>query len=324
MTVDVSIVVPTYNRPASLERCLEALLQLDYTGFRYEILIIDNAVSAQTRQQVEHWISHCIDANTSMQYLTAARRGPAAARNVGWRQSKGRIIAFTDDDCIPDRCWLQAGLAAFVDAVEAVSGRIVVPLSENPSDYEYNTSHLSKSEFATANCFYLRSTLDRVGGFDERFTAAWREDSDLFFSLLEQKSVCSYAPDAIVLHPIRPSRWGVSIFQQQKSMFNALLYKKHPQLYLQKIQMQPPWHYYSILSTYFLLLYGMLKRSKLQTICGIGLWLGLTSRFCLQRLRVTNHHPNHIAEMAITSVVIPPLSIFWRLWGAIKFRVLFL
>src|SRR5207248_7127815 len=96
------------------------------------------------------------------------------------------IIAFTDDDCVPDSGWLAAGLAAFSSpTVVAVAGQTVVPLPANPTDYERNVAGLEKSEFLTANCFVRSDVLAAVGGFDEQFTAAWREDSDLHFRLLD-------------------------------------------------------------------------------------------------------------------------------------------
>ena len=55
-----------------------------------------------------------------------------------------------------------------------------------------------------------------------------------------------------------------------------------------------------------------------------GLWLVLTGRFCARRLRQTSRAPRHIAEMVVTSMLIPPLSLYWRLCGAMKFRVWFL
>ncbi|GEM_PF-3464948 len=57
---------------------------------------------------------------------------------------------------------------------------------------------------------------------------------------------------------------------------------------------------------------------------GGALWLALTDAFCLRRLRRTRHMPTYIAEMALTSALIPPLAIYWRLRGALKFRVWFL
>ncbi|TMC66987.1 MAG: hypothetical protein E6J21_00585 [Chloroflexota bacterium] len=174
------------------------------------------------------------------------------------------IIAFTDDDCIPTPGWLSAGMAAFTGSVLGVSGRLIVPLEGVPTDYERNAAQLADSEFVTANCFYRRSCLEVIGGFDENFTSAWREDSDLIFALMrrfvddgsgnqprepgkivEDTLSCPFvhAPDAIVIHPLRPAQWGISLRQQRKSMFNALLYKKHPRLYRQKIQATPPLHW---------------------------------------------------------------------------------
>ncbi len=250
--------------------------------------------------------------------------GPAAARNIGWQAARGEAIAFTDDDCIPTSQWLKAGLAALADGVVGVAGRIIVPLTGMPTDYEYKASYLAQCEFATANCFYRRSALMGVGGFDERFTALWREDSDLIFTLLECSAKCTKAPDAIVIHPVRPARWGVSIYQQRKSMFNALLYKKHPALYRQKIQVAPPWHYYCIIGALLVVLVGATTGSGLVALVGLGLWVYLTGRFCVRRLLHTSRAPRHVVEMIVTSVIIPPLAIFWRLRGAIKFRIFFL
>jgi uncharacterized protein (DUF983 family) len=53
-------------------------------------------------------------------------------------------------------------------------------------------------------------------------------------------------------------------------------------------------------------------------------WAGLTLQFALKRLQQTKHTPSHILEMLYTSIIIPPLAIFWRLYGAVRYRVFFL
>lgn len=204
------------------------------------------------------------------------------------------------------------------------AGRISVPLEGVPTDYEYNASYLALSEFVTANCFYRRDVLLLVGGFDERFTMAWREDSDLIFTLQERGLRCSRAPDALVIHPVRAARWGISISQQRKSIFNALLYKKHPLLYRQKVQAAPPLHYYGITAALVVALVGVIGMSGLLALIGLLLWGCQTGHFCLRRLRHTSHTARHVAEMIVTSLVIPPLAIYWRLRGAIKYRIFFL
>lgn len=325
MSIVVSVVVPTFRRPALLQRCLEALLAQRFPPAAYEIIIVDDAACKETRLQVEQCTRQAAERGLSVHYLsTTGKRGPAAARNLGWQAAKGEITAFTDDDCLPAHEWLSAGVAAFTGDVMAVSGRIRVPLPPEPTDYQYDTSHLEQSEFATANCFYRREALLAVGGFDERFKTAWREDSDLFFLMLERQFRCLLCEQAVVTHPVRPARWGVSLLQQRKCMFNALLYKKHPQLYRQRIQPTPPWPYYWIVGTLLAMLLGIIIQSWQLVLIALALWGLLTARFCARRLACTSHAPAHVIEMTVTSALIPPLAVFWRLRGMIAFRVLFL
>jgi GT2 family glycosyltransferase len=296
----------------------------------YEIIIVDDAACDDTRMQVECWIEHAKGCGHTIRYFpVTGSHGPAAARNLGWRAAHGEIIAFTDDDCLPNPGWLQAGLAAFHEGIVGVSGKTIVPVEYTPTDYERNAALLAKAEFVTANCFYRRDALSTVGGFDEHFTMAWREDSDLVFRLLEQvspdgPSSLVYAPKAVVIHPVRPASWGASLKQQRKSMFNALLYKKHPALYRQRIQATPPWHYYCILGALLVALMSAIAGYWLFALGALCAWILMTGRFCLLRLDHTSHSLCHISEMIVTSILIPLLAIFWRIAGAIRFRVFFL
>ena len=90
------------------------------------------------------------------------------------------------------------------------------------------------------------------------------------------------------------------------------------------IQATPPWHYYCIVGALLAAFIGALRRSPLLILAGSSVWIGMTGRFCAQRLNGTLHAPGHVAEMIVTSALIPPLAIFWRVRGAIKFRVFFL
>jgi hypothetical protein len=198
----------------------------------------------------------------------------------------------------------------------------VVPLGKDPTDYEVNTAGVERSPFVTANCFCRRDAFRAVGGFDERFRRAWREDSDLYFSLLERGGRVVREPGALVVHPVRPARWGVSLRQQQNALYEARLYKKHPQRYWTAPAARP-WLYYGILGALALLLGGLLaERPGLALLGGAG-WLLLTATLCWRRLRHSSRRPRHVAEMAVTSALIPPLACFWRIAGAIRERVFF-
>ncbi len=288
MALLVSVVVPTCGRPDLLRRCLAALERQTLARHSYEIVVVDD---------------------------TELRSGPAAARNRGWRQAKAPVVAFTDDDTVPDARWLEEGLAAVRRGGDAVVGRTVMPLSAAPTDYERNESGLERGEFITANCFVRRYVLERLGGFDESFRLPWREDSDLHFRLLERGFRILRAEAALVVHPVRPAPWGVSLRQQRKVMFDALLFKKHRELYRSRIRARPRWDYYAIVGA---LLMAPVFPSLLLV------WSLLTGRFFVQRMRGASRRPAHVLEMLVTSVLIPPLAVYWRLRGALRYRVAFL
>lgn len=317
-----SVVVPTYRRPDLLARCLDALRAQDFAPGEWELIVADDAAGAATRAQVEAAAAGF--APVPVRYLPiTATRGPAAARNAGWRAATGDVIAFTDDDCVPDPAWLRLGLAALDSAgADAAGGRIVVPLPPAPTDYERDAAGLEHAEFATANAFARRAALAAVGGFDERFSAAWREDSDLQFALLTAGRAIVPAPAAVVVHPVRPARWGVSLSQQRKARFEALLYRNFPRLYRARIAAGPPWAYYATVLTFALGWVGLACSPPVAWV-GFAAWAILTARFCWKRLRRTSKRPGHVAEMVVTSALIPFLSVYWRLRGALAYRVWF-
>jgi glycosyltransferase involved in cell wall biosynthesis len=319
----ISVVMATLNRPQLLDRCLGALSNQTLPLSAYEVIVVDDGPHAATEAVVQDWGRRC--PAFSVRYLTSAQRhGPAAARNVGWRAARAEVIAFTDDDCIPAPGWLAAGLTTLMRAqVGAAWGRIVVPISERPSDWERNVAGLERAPCATANCFYRRGVLESVGGFDERFTEAWREDSDLQFGALAKGVTIVHQPEALVTHPVRPARWGISIALQRQNRFNALLYKKHPQFSARFNPHEPPWAYYGAVA--LVLLGGMAAAGGAFSLALTlwGGWMAMAAAFCLRRLRGATRRPAHVVEMIATSLVIPPYAIFWRLYGAVRYRVAF-
>jgi cellulose synthase/poly-beta-1,6-N-acetylglucosamine synthase-like glycosyltransferase len=324
--VRVSVVVPTCRRPQLLGRCLAALVKQRLDPESFEIIVVDDAPCEETRTMVKHWIAISLGRGPVIGYLPSpGPHGPAAARNLGWRAAQGEIIAFTDDDTIPDRDWLLRGLGAFRERAQAAWGRVVMPLPpRRPTDYERDAQGLERGEFATANCFCLRSVLEVLDGFDERFRLAWREDADLYFRLLRCNARVVHVPEAVVVHPVCPAPWGISLTQQRKVLFDALLYKKHPAFYREKIRRAARWDYYAIVVALLLFLSAAATQNWLLAGMAASVWLGLTVRFCYQRLSGTSKAFRHIAEMIVTSALIPPISVFWRIIGATRFRAAFL
>lgn len=322
MILSMAVVIPTYRRPQLLARCLEALTKQSLPGHAFEVIVVDDGCTETTRQVVEDFNRRCQGAPAFHYLQPRGTRGPAAARNRGWRASSAPLIAFTDDDTEPDRDWLLEGCKAMTRGGVAVGGRVVVPTQARPTDHERMTQGLEQAEFATANALVWRHALVAVGGFDERFKRAWREDSDLHFSLLQLGHV-GWAPKAMVVHPVRPERWGVSLRQQANVFFDALLFKKHPHLYRLKIRPTPPWHYHLIVFGTLLALVALWQ--GLPTVAAVSGAVALAAllRFIALRLKGASLAPSHVAEMLVTSLVIPFLSLYWRVRGALHFRVLF-
>jgi GT2 family glycosyltransferase len=322
VSVLVSVVVPTWRRPALLARCLDALLAQTLQPSLYEIVVADDAPEEAVRERVERLRTR---ARCELRYVAVrATQGAAGARNAGWRAARGEIVAFTDDDTIPDRGWLLAGLRALAGGASAVTGRVEMPLPPRPTDYEKDAAGLTRAEFVTANCFVRRDVLERIGGFDERFTSAWREDSDLHFRLIEAGFRIERAPDALVVHPVREAGFGVSLAQQRKVVFDALLYRKHPRLYRQRIRRVPPIEYYVAAASVLVAALAAAAGRPRAALVALAPWLLVTLYLTVKRLQGTTHAPRHVAEMAITSATIPLASVFWRSVASVRHRVLFL
>lgn len=322
--LQISVVVPTYRRPGLLERCLQALVSQRFGRDRYEIIVVDDGDDEATRDAVLAFQAHTAQ-HPPLRYLVARdTQGPAAARNLGWRRARGQVIAFTDDDTLPQPDWLARGWEAMRGGAAAAAGHIHVPVPPRPTDYEADVAGLDGAEFATANCFVRRDVMERLGGFDERFELAWREDSDLQFQLLRAGLPVARANDAIVVHPIRPAGWGVSVKQQRKIQYDALLYKKHPALYREKIRRAPRWDYYLIVLALAVAAGAALAGLRGVAGFGLGVWAAMSLRFIASRLHARSTKPSHVLEMALTSLAIPPVATFWRVAGALRYRVLFL
>lgn len=325
MTPLVSVVVPTWKRPGLLEKCLNTLLSQVFPANSYEIIIVtdgpddDSCRLVRQYQQLGHKHLYCIS--------NSSKLGPAAARNKGWQIAKAPLVVFTDDDCLTSPDWLMAYHQAFCDSglhLVAFTGNVTVPMPPVPTDYEQNVAHLSTAEFITANCACSRAALLAVNGFDEAFPVAWREDSELQFKFISHNIPVFKVTTAKVVHPVRPAPWGISLKEQKKSIYNALLYKKYPGLYRLKISSSPQWHYYGIIICIVFAIAAMAAGSSGWLIPAATGWAVLTGYFILKRLKGTSRSARHIAEMVYTSLFIPFLSVYWTLYGSFRYKVLFL
>ena len=322
--MNVSVVIPTYRRAKLLRLCL-AMLSNQNCKEAFEVIVVSDGEDEGTALLMDEFIQH---QNPSFIYtLLSCKGGPAAARNKGWQMAKGELVLFTDDDTQPSANWLQTYWNAYLKSGKkdvVFSGKVKVPIVHSPTDYERNTAGLETADFVTANCACTKAALQKVNGFDEHFTMAWREDSELQFKLMNAGIPISKTQDAVVLHPVRKAAWGVSLKEQKKSMFNALLYKKHPQLFRSQIYASPVWSYYAMIVLLIAALILFITGWYVLSTLFFSGWLLLEITFISKRLRNNSHSLSHVCEMIVTSLLIPFLSVYWTLYGAFKYKVFFL
>src|SRR3990170_3006911 len=103
MIPKISVIVPVYNDAQRIGKCIESLLQQTYPHEKYEVIIIDNGSTDETREVIKKYpVKLLIEDKIQSSY---------AARNKGIKNAKGEVIAFTDSDCIPGNDWIERGVA---------------------------------------------------------------------------------------------------------------------------------------------------------------------------------------------------------------------
>lgn len=200
-----SIVVPTYERPIQLSRCLQSLAGLDYPRERFEVVVVDDGSANQLDEVVAPF-----QPTLSLQLLRQKNSGPAAARNFGSRQARGGFLAFIDDDCQPDAGWLRELAQLCVAKPDhIVGGRTINALPHNPysetsqaiieSVYSHFNPDPNDARFFASNNFAVSTELFRqMNGFAENFDTS--EDREFCARWRSAGRRLSYAPSAVVYH----------------------------------------------------------------------------------------------------------------------------
>src|SRR3954467_7205900 len=217
-----SVVVPTIGRP-SLDVLLEALAAA--AGPRpAELILVDDRPTGSPLRPERPGLP-------SVRVVRTGGGGPARARNLGWRTARTEWIAFLDDDVVPDADWYQRlaeDLAHLPSDVAGSQGRVRVPMpgDRRPTDWERGTAGLATSSWITADLAYRRDALAAVGGFDERFPRAFREDSDLALRVMDTGARLVRGQRRIT-HPVRPVDPWISVRTQAGNADDLLMRRLH-------------------------------------------------------------------------------------------------
>ncbi|WP_027941884.1 HAD-IIIA family hydrolase [Amycolatopsis taiwanensis] len=314
--IDYSVVIPTTGRE-SLRTLLEALDGASGPAPR-EIVVVDDRPSPH-----ELPLPPC---RHRIEVVFSGGRGPAAARNSGWRRARGDWIAFLDDDVVVGRDWpdrLAEDLAGLGPETAASQGRIVVPLpvDRRPTDDERGTAGLATARWITADMAYRRSVLSAVGGFDERFPRAYREDADLALRVCLAGYVIASGARTTT-HPVRDSGPLASLRAQRGNADNALMRRKYGRHWRARIGEGPGRirrHLACAAAGGLTVLFRLCHNRKAAAVTAT-VWAALTAEFAIARIRRGPRTGAEIGRMLVTSVLIPPAASWHRLRGQLRYR----
>lgn len=322
VTTRTTIVIPTIGRP-SLGILLEALAKQEDT-LTVPVIVVDDRADATDRPLSPSELDPT--RTLDLRVLTTGGRGPAGARNLGWRHTRTPWVTFLDDDVVTPPEW--AGLLA-TDLVTAERGgyvgsqaRILVPRPDGrrPTDDEQGTIGLETSAFITADMSYRRSALVDVGGFDERFRRAFREDSDIALRLGADRDLIAQGERA-TMHPVKHGDLWFSVRQQQGNADDRLMRRLHGRGWRRRARAplgRLP-QQIAITGAGAVALASSAKRGRLFRTAAIA-WTVGTAEFAWARIAPGPRTADEVRRMALTSIVIPPIATWHTLTGLVRYR----
>lgn len=300
-----TLVVPTVGRP-SLRVLLEALAG----GTRpvtEPVVVVDDRPAAEGAGDLAI-------GDVDLPGLRVARSGgggPARARNVGWRLARTPWVSFLDDDVVTDADWharLLEDLRSAGTTVAGSQGRVRVPLpaDRRPTDWERSTAGLAEATWITADLSYRRSALAAVGGFDERFPRAFREDADLGLRITESCGEITRGTRWIT-HPVRPADDWASLRQQAGNADDFLMRALHGPSWRERVHAPKGrrGRHVAVTAAAGAALVAELSGRRRVAAAAVGGWLAGTAELAAHRILPGPRDTTEVRRMLLTSAAIP-------------------
>ncbi|MBN2106682.1 MAG: glycosyltransferase family 2 protein [Deltaproteobacteria bacterium] len=216
----ISVIICTYNRAGMLRGCVESLIQQTLPGDLYEVIIVDNNSDDETNDMAQRYAS----SHQNIRLVHEQAQGLSHARNRGWKEARGKYIAYIDDDARAAPEWCAFIVHAFetVNPQPAAVGGEILPLYDSPpppwfsDDFERHTwgndkgfLRLSgaKMGFSGSNMTLRRDLFEKFGGFSTSLGMAGgkigvAEESEFFARVYEHEPLFWYDPAIQVFHHV--------------------------------------------------------------------------------------------------------------------------
>ena len=204
----VSVIIPVFNDIERLQLCLKALENQTYPQELYEVIVVDN--------NSEENIAEVTKQFKQVSLTQESKRGSYAARNQGIKIAQGKLLAFTDSDCIPTANWLENGVNKLLSVSNCgiVAGKIDLYYQKkncpNAAEMFDKIVNLQQEKYveeyhygATANLFTFKQVFDKVGLFNADLKSGG--DADWGNRVFMSGYDIIYSQDVLILHPARNS-----------------------------------------------------------------------------------------------------------------------
>jgi glycosyltransferase involved in cell wall biosynthesis len=225
--IDATVIIPARDAASHVAAALAALRE-QRTSRDFEVLVVDDG-------SVDETGAVAAGGGPRVRVIQGRGEGPAAARNLGAREAQGRVLAFTDADCVPTPEWLEAGLTAIDAGADLVQGRVLPPpdVQRGPWDRliwvecEYGL-------YETANLLVRRDLFERLGGFESILQPSagkeLGEDVWLGWRARRAGARTAFAAEALVHHAVFPRGPGGYIAERARLRFFPELARRVPEL----------------------------------------------------------------------------------------------
>ena len=197
--MNYSIIIPTCNRNDLLELCLNKLLEsiVIVNNISYEIIVTDDSLNDDAKSLID-------DKYSTVKWVQGPKKGPAANRNNGAKNSIAEWLIFLDDDCLPTLNLLSSYQNAITHRRNhqyIFEGKIIADRNQERFDEEAPIN-INGGSLWSCNFCIQRELFNTIGQFDEQFPYPSMEDADLNERLLKKHEII-FLENAIVIHPWR-------------------------------------------------------------------------------------------------------------------------
>lgn len=198
----VSVIIPSYHRNDLLAKCLQCLAPgvQTFPAEQYEVIVTDDGSSTTAEEMIRldyPWAK----------WLAGPRKGPAANRNNGAKYARGEWLVFTDDDCLPDKNWLQAFAKAIELNIHVYEGKTTCEAGIR-SPLEHAPINLTGGYLWSCNMMVRNKLFHQLGRFNENYPYPHLEDIDFKERIKQADYTFLFIENAKVDHPPRKALFG--------------------------------------------------------------------------------------------------------------------